>query len=73
MHLDLPDFILKRHPFPGPGLAIRLLGKMTREKLEILKEADDIFIEGLKKNGLYDSVWQAGVILLACSVGRCDG
>ena len=62
--LRLPDFILKRHPFPGPGLAIRLLGKMTREKLEILKEADDIFIEGLKKHGLYDSVWQAGVILL---------
>jgi GMP synthase (glutamine-hydrolysing) len=62
--LGLPDFILKRHPFPGPGLAIRLLGEMTREKLEILKEADDIFIEGLKKNGLYDSVWQAGVILL---------
>jgi len=62
--LGLPDFILKRHPFPGPGLAIRLLGKMTREKLEILKEADDIFIEGLKRHGLYDSVWQAGVILL---------
>jgi GMP synthase (glutamine-hydrolysing) len=62
--LGLPDFILKRHPFPGPGLAIRLLGKMTREKLEVLKEADDIFIEGLKKYGLYDAVWQAGVILL---------
>jgi GMP synthase (glutamine-hydrolysing) len=62
--LGLPDYILKRHPFPGPGLAIRLLGKMTREKLEILKEADEIFIEGLKKHGLYDSVWQAGVILL---------
>ena len=62
--LGLPDFIIKRHPFPGPGLAIRLLGKMTREKLQILKEADDIFIEGLKKHGLYDSVWQAGVILL---------
>jgi GMP synthase (glutamine-hydrolysing) len=62
--LGLPDYILKRHPFPGPGLAIRLLGKMTREKLQILKEADDIFIEGLKKHGLYDSVWQAGVILL---------
>jgi GMP synthase (glutamine-hydrolysing) len=62
--LGLPESILKRHPFPGPGLAIRLLGKMTREKLEILKEADDIFIEGLKKHGLYDSVWQAGVILL---------
>jgi GMP synthase (glutamine-hydrolysing) len=62
--LGLPDFILKRHPFPGPGLAIRLLGKITREKLEILKEADEIFIEGLKKHGLYDKVWQAGVILL---------
>ena len=62
--LGLPDFILKRHPFPGPGLAIRLLGKMTREKLAILKDADDIFIEGLKKFGLYDSVWQAAVILL---------
>ena len=62
--LGLPDHILNRHPFPGPGLAIRLLGKMTREKLEILKDADDIFIEGLKKHGLYDSVWQAGVILL---------
>ncbi len=62
--LGLPDNILKRHPFPGPGLAIRLLGKITREKLEILKEADNIFIEGLRKHGLYDSVWQAGVILL---------
>jgi GMP synthase (glutamine-hydrolysing) len=62
--LGLPDFILKRHPFPGPGLAIRLLGRISREKLEILKEADEIFIEGLKKHGLYDKVWQAAVILL---------
>jgi GMP synthase (glutamine-hydrolysing) len=62
--LGLPDLILNRHPFPGPGLAIRLLGKMSREKLEMLRDADDIFIEGLKKNGLYDSVWQAGAILL---------
>ena len=62
--LGVTENILKRHPFPGPGLAIRILGKMTREKLEILKNADDIFIEGLKKYGLYDSVWQAGVILL---------
>jgi GMP synthase (glutamine-hydrolysing) len=62
--LEIPDSILKRHPFPGPGLAIRLLGAMTREKLTMLKEADDIFIEGLKKHGLYDSVWQAAVILL---------
>jgi GMP synthase (glutamine-hydrolysing) len=62
--LGLPDFILKRHPFPGPGMSIRLLGPMTRSKLEILREADDIFIEGLKRYGLYDSVWQAGVIML---------
>jgi GMP synthase (glutamine-hydrolysing) len=62
--LGLPDIILKRHPFPGPGLAIRLLGPMTRQKLEILKDADQIFIEGLKYHGLYDSVWQAAVILL---------
>jgi GMP synthase (glutamine-hydrolysing) len=62
--LGLPEYILKRHPFPGPGLAIRLLGKMTREKLGILKEADEIFIESLRNTGLYDSVWQAGVILL---------
>jgi GMP synthase (glutamine-hydrolysing) len=62
--LNLPDDILKRHPFPGPGLAIRVLGSITRRQLEILKEADRIFIEGLKKHDLYDSVWQAGVILL---------
>ena len=62
--LNMPDYILKRHPFPGPGLAIRLLGSITREKLRILKEADDIFIEGLKKYDLYDEVWQAGVIFL---------
>ncbi len=62
--LGVPDTILKRHPFPGPGLAIRLLGTMTREKLDMLKEADEIFIEGLRKHGFYDSVWQAGVILL---------
>jgi len=62
--LNLPDYILKRHPFPGPGLSIRLLGAISREKLRILKEADEIFIEGLKKYDLYDKVWQAGVILL---------
>ncbi len=62
--LGLPDFILKRHPFPGPGLAIRLLGPISGENLNILKEADEIFIEALRKHGLYDSVWQAGVILL---------
>jgi GMP synthase (glutamine-hydrolysing) len=62
--MSMPDFILKRHPFPGPGLAIRIISDITREKLNMLKEADSIFIEGLKRAGLYDSVWQAGVILL---------
>jgi GMP synthase (glutamine-hydrolysing) len=62
--LGLPDTILKRHPYPGPGLAVRLLGKITREKLEILKDADEIFIDGLHKYSLYDTVWQAGAILL---------
>jgi GMP synthase (glutamine-hydrolysing) len=62
--VGVPDYILKRHPFPGPGLAIRLIGALTKEKLAILKEADDIFISGLHRQGLYDTVWQAGVILL---------
>jgi len=62
--LGITGAILNRHPFPGPGLAIRLLGAVTREKLEILKEADNIFISELKKHGLYDKVWQAAVILL---------
>ena len=72
--LGLPKFILQRHPFPGPGLAIRLLGPITRERLDILKEADDIFVAELTKNGLYDNVWQAGVILLPVqTVGVMDG
>jgi GMP synthase (glutamine-hydrolysing) len=62
--LNLPDFILGRHPFPGPGLGIRILGDVTAEKVRVLQEADDIFIEGLKEHKLYDSVWQAGVMLL---------
>lgn len=62
--MDMPDIIIKRHPFPGPGLAIRILGSVSREKIRIVQEADDIFIEGLKKAGLYDEVWQAAVILL---------
>lgn len=58
-----PD-ILNRHPFPGPGLGIRILGDVTREKVRILQEADAIFIDGLKSAGLYTEVWQAAVILL---------
>ncbi len=62
--LGMPGSLISRHPFPGPGLAIRILGEITREKIKILQEADDIFIKGLKKNDLYDKVWQAAVILL---------
>ena len=62
--LGLPDNILKRHPFPGPGLAIRILGEVTQDKVELLQKADYIFIRSLKESGLYDSVWQAGVMLL---------
>ena len=62
--LNLDDIILKRHPFPGPGLAVRILGEVTKEKIRMLQEADDVFINGLIKTGLYDQIWQAGVILL---------
>lgn len=62
--LEVKDSILNRHPFPGPGLAIRILGDITEEKVRILQEVDHIFIEGLKNNNLYNDVWQAGVILL---------
>ncbi len=62
--LGMPERLIKRHPFPGPGLAVRILGDITPEKVRVLQDADDIFIQGLRDNGLYDQVWQAGVILL---------
>ncbi len=62
--LGLADKFLQRHPFPGPGLAIRILGEITAEKVCLLQEADDIFISMLQEEGLYNQVWQAGVILL---------
>ena len=62
--LEISQEILGRHPFPGPGLGIRILGEVTAEKVRILQDADKIFIDGLKEYGLYDQVWQAGVILL---------
>lgn len=63
-NLDMDSTILGRHPFPGPGLGIRILGDITAEKVSILQEVDAIFIDGLKKWGLYDKVWQAGAMLL---------
>ena len=62
--LQLDPEILNRHPFPGPGLAVRILGDITPEKVQILQEVDDLFIEGLKEDGLYDGVWQAAAVLL---------
>lgn len=62
--LEIDAELLGRHPFPGPGLGIRILGDITAEKVRILQEVDHIFIEGLKKWGLYDQVWQAGAMLL---------
>lgn len=68
--LSLPENILNRHPFPGPGLAIRILGEITAEKVRLLQEADHIYIQHLKNSGWYGKTWQAGAILLnARSVG----
>ncbi len=62
--LGISERLIGRHPFPGPGLAIRILGDITREKVEILQNVDKIYIDGLRAAGLYDKVWQAGAILL---------
>lgn len=62
--LGLPEEILRRHPFPGPGLAVRILGEVTQERLETLRQADEIFIGELKKTGWYDRIWQAFAVLL---------
>jgi len=62
--LGLPAGFVKRHPFPGPGLAIRVLGEVTRERLEILREADAIYLDEIRSAGLYDEIWQAFAVLL---------
>lgn len=62
--LGLSESLLGRHPFPGPGLAIRVLGDVTRERLDVLRNADEIFIEELRRSNLYDAVWQAFTVLL---------
>ncbi|MCP4726018.1 MAG: glutamine-hydrolyzing GMP synthase, partial [bacterium] len=61
--LGVPDKILKRHPFPGPGLAIRILGEVTSENLDLLRKADKIFIDSLRRNNIYDEIWQALAVL----------
>src|SRR5487761_2137019 len=62
--LGLPDDMVKRHPFPGPGLAIRIPGEITREKLDVLRKADAIYLEEIRNAGLYDAIWQAFAVLL---------
>jgi GMP synthase (glutamine-hydrolysing) len=62
--LGIPPELIDRHPFPGPGLAIRILGEVTEEKVKLLQEADDIYVNALKEHNLYATVWQAGTILL---------
>jgi GMP synthase (glutamine-hydrolysing) len=62
--LGLPERLVKRHPFPGPGLAIRIPGEVTREKLDLLRKADAIYLEEIRNSGLYDAIWQAFAVLL---------
>ena len=62
--LGIPDHLLGRHPFPGPGLGVRILGEVTPEKVRLLQRADRIFIDELRAAGLYDDIWQAGAVLL---------
>ena len=60
----MPEAFIGRHPFPGPGLAIRCPGEITAEKLDILRQADAIYLDGMRKAGLYDEIWQAFAVLL---------
>ena len=71
--LGLPDTFVGRHPFPGPGLAIRIPGEITPEKLDILRKADVIYLDEIRKAGLYDDIWQAFAVLLAGAHRRRDG
>jgi GMP synthase (glutamine-hydrolysing) len=64
LELGIPEKLISRHPFPGPGLAIRILGEITEDKVALLQAADAIYINGLREAGLYGEVWQAGAILL---------
>ena len=64
LELGIPAEMINRHPFPGPGLAIRILGEITEEKVQLLQDADYIYMQGLKQHNLYEKVWQAGTILL---------
>ncbi|HRO74461.1 MAG TPA: glutamine-hydrolyzing GMP synthase, partial [Saprospiraceae bacterium] len=72
--MGIPDFLIGRHPFPGPGLGVRVLGELTPSKVALCQEADKIYIDHLRNSGWYDKVWQAGAILLPVqSVGVMGG
>ena len=71
--LGLPPAFVGRHPFPGPGLAIRIPGEITEEKLEILRKADVIYLDEIRKAGLYDKIWQAFAVLLPVQDRGRDG
>ena len=62
--LNMSPHLLNRHPFPGPGLGVRILGEVNEERVRILQDVDDIFISGLRRHNLYDEVWQALAVLL---------
>lgn len=62
--LGLPEDIVGRHPFPGPGLAVRIIGEITRERCDVLRDADDIYLRALKEDGFYDQIWQAFAVLI---------
>lgn len=62
--LGVPDWFVNRHPFPGPGLAIRVLGEISHKSLDILRKADEIYLEEIQNAGLYDDIWQAFAVLL---------
>jgi GMP synthase (glutamine-hydrolysing) B subunit len=71
--LGLPESFVGRHPFPGPGLAIRCPGEVTPEKVAILQKADAIYLDEIRKAGLYDEIWQAFAVLLPVRTRRRDG
>ena len=71
--LGMPEEILQRQPFPGPGLAVRVVGEVTPERLAIFRECDDIVVNEIKRAGLIQKIWQSFAVLLAGDVGRSDG
>jgi GMP synthase (glutamine-hydrolysing) len=65
--LGLPNSLIERHPFPGPGLAVRIIGEITQDRIEMLQEADEVYINILHEDGLYDDIWQAFAVLIPVS------